>query len=70
LGRVRWANRNDQEGISFVRVEKRWMAWTAAIAASRCCATAEFVVNTSFFYFVGTYRRILSLLCGDVQHGS
>jgi hypothetical protein len=26
--------------------------------------------GTSFFYFVGTYRRILSLLCGDVQHGS
>jgi len=26
--------------------------------------------DTSFFYFVGTYRRILSLLCGDVQHGS
>jgi hypothetical protein len=26
--------------------------------------------GTSSFYFVGTYRRILSLLCGDVQHGS
>jgi hypothetical protein len=37
-------NCNDQERILFVRVKKRWMAWTAGIAASRCCATAGFVV--------------------------
>jgi hypothetical protein len=69
LGRVRKANWNDQKRIFFVRAESA--GWRGrSDSGVTVLRDGGIRGGTSFFYFVGTYRRILSLLCGDVQHGS